>query len=91
MKEARLVIYGDNSGDKLPALQRLYRRSETRPLIKDFLQRATDSLHRLGEREGLGTFTDLIDLAETLDSRYAASEAASFALTISLQIAELLE
>ena len=91
MKEARLVIYGDNSGDKLPALQRLYTRSETRPLIKDFLQRVTASIQQLGEHEGLGTFTDLIDLAETLDSRAAASEAASFALTISLQVAELLE
>lgn len=98
MKEDQLVIYGDNCSneDRIAALQRTYAHSESQPLIKSFLQRATKTILKAAKAtpdglQELGTFTDLLALAETLTSHNAASDATNFALTISVQVAELLK
>lgn len=97
MDRVRLLIYGDHLGDKVRAFQRVSALSRARPLIKDFLDRAADSLKGLtidltpAERAQLGGFEGLEDLAATFESSEAPSEAASFALTIAAQVADLLQ
>ena len=97
MDGARLFVYGDHLGDKVKGLQKVYTISQTKPVVEDFLHRATDRLKVLtlaltpSERTALGDFTDLQDLAASFESSTRPSEAASFALTVTQQVAELLQ
>lgn len=96
MSRAKLLVYGDHFGNKISDIRKAYRISRTRPIIKDFLNRATDLTKALAveihpsERERLGDFTDLHHLAAHFDTSPCPSEAAGFALTIIAQVAELL-
>lgn len=97
MRRARLFVYGDHLGDKAKAVQKAYAFSRTSPVARQFLQRATETVKDLtrdltpSERLRLGDFTDLLDVAATFDSSESPSEAASFTLTVTVQIAELLQ
>lgn len=96
MGRTRLFVYGDHLGDKAKALQKVYSLSRTSPVVKEFLQRATrtikDQASELtpAERRDLGDSTDILDIAATFASSETPSEAASFALSVTAQVAELL-
>ena len=97
MDRVRVLIYGDHLGDKVKGLQRAYTISRTNPIVEDFLHRSTDALKALtaeltpSERERLGDFADLQDVAASFEASPTPSEAASFALTVTAQVAELLQ
>jgi hypothetical protein len=96
-QRARLFVYGDHLGDKIKALQKANEIARTQPLVKSFLHRATIVLRdltgtlTLSEREKLGEFVDLLDVATTIERSSTPLEAASFALTVTAQVTELLQ
>ena len=91
-----LLIFGGPVDDNISALRRLYCLSKSRPLVQSFLRQAVDALRAelavlmLAERERIGPFNDLLELAEASASHEHPFEASNFALTTTIQATEYL-
>lgn len=96
MEISAVLLFGDQLDDKLPAIKHLYSLSRKRPLLKIFLQEATEvvqhqlSLLTLQERGEYGHFNDLLELAEWHAGLEHPSELLGAPLGTAAQIGELL-
>ncbi|KAI0124107.1 BcPKS15, polyketide synthase, partial [Xylariales sp. AK1849] len=92
----RVLLFGDQVVDKLPAVKNLYQHSRTRPQLRRFLKDATDIIKyhlatlTLAEKQRFGHFEDLLGLAESYTLQEHPDEICGATLITAAQIGELL-
>ncbi|KAI1826639.1 BcPKS15, polyketide synthase [Xylaria intraflava] len=96
MTQAQVLLFGDQVVDRLPSLRQLYKKSRTRPQLRQFLRGATDivrtqvSTLTLAERKRVGNFSDLLELGEFHAQQKHPDEISGAVLITAIQIGELL-
>lgn len=91
-----LLLFGDQTAEKLPSMRRLARVSKTSPLLQRFFREATDviqtevaklSLHR---RNAFLAFDNLLDLAERHARQDFPDDVVSTALITIIRLGDLI-
>ena len=91
-----LLLFGDQTAEKLLAIRRLARVAKTSPLLQRFLREATDivqaevaklSLHR---RHAFSSFDNLVNLAEKHAKQDCPDDVVSTALITIIRLGDLI-
>ena len=96
MSSQTLLLFGDQTAERLPSIRRLTRICKTSPLLQRFFREATDvvqtevaklSLHR---RNAFCAFDSLIDLAEKQAKQEFPDDVVSTALITIIRLGDLI-
>ena len=96
MVSQRLLLFGDQTVEKLPSIQNLVRLSKASPLLRRFLREAIDIVQRevsylsLDKRKAFIAFDDIVTLAEENAKEEDPDEVVATTLITIARLGELL-